>query len=100
MQQRDGFAWQPTQETIERAQLTRFLAFCGCDAWETFYQRSVTDVAWFTERLLQFLELHGCDFAQGYGIAHPLPLADTIAWLRSATPPPPPPTASTLRAVG
>ena len=49
---------------------------------------------------LQFLELHGCDFAQGYGIAHPLPLADTIAWLRSATPPPPPPTASTLRAVG
>jgi EAL domain-containing protein (putative c-di-GMP-specific phosphodiesterase class I) len=49
---------------------------------------------------LQFLALHGCDFAQGYGIAHPLPLADTIAWLRSGTPPPPSPTTTTLRAVG
>ncbi len=48
---------------------------------------------------LKFLGLHGCDFAQGYGIAHPLPLADTIAWLRSVTPPPPP-AATTLRAVG
>ena len=37
---------------------------------------------------LQFLELHGCDFAQGYGIAHPLPLAETISWLRSVARPP------------
>ncbi|MCZ2134754.1 MAG: EAL domain-containing protein [Burkholderiales bacterium] len=48
---------------------------------------------------LQFLELHGCDFAQGYGIAHPLSLNAVTDWLKSANPPPPPPANSTLRAV-
>lgn len=47
---------------------------------------------------LKFLELHGCDFAQGYGISHPLSATDTMNWLRSMMPPPPPPTP--LRAVG
>ena len=47
---------------------------------------------------LQFLELHGCDFAQGYGIAHPLGLAETMSWLRGIVPPAPP--GVPLRAVG
>ena len=47
---------------------------------------------------LKFLELHGCDYAQGYGISHPLVLADTLNWLRTTLPPAPPP--SPLRAVG
>jgi diguanylate cyclase (GGDEF)-like protein len=47
---------------------------------------------------LQFLQLHGCDFAQGYAIAHPLGLVDTLSWLRNATPPAPP--MNPLRAVG
>lgn len=47
---------------------------------------------------LQFLELHGCDFAQGYGIAHPLGLDDTMSWLRGIVPPAPP--SAPLRAVG
>ena len=47
---------------------------------------------------LKFLELHGCDFAQGYGISHPLSATDTMNWLRSMMPPPPSPTP--LRAVG
>ena len=46
---------------------------------------------------LKFLELHGCDYAQGYGISHPLVLADTLSWLRTALPPATPP--SPLRAV-
>ncbi len=60
----------------------------------TVVAEGVEDVA-----TLQFLELHGCDFAQGYGIAHPLSLTAATAWLKSANPPPPPPANSTLRAV-
>ena len=33
---------------------------------------------------LQFLELHGCDFAQGFDISHPLNIAETLTWLRDA----------------
>ncbi len=47
---------------------------------------------------LKFLELHGCDFAQGYGISYPLSVADAMNWLRTTTPPAPSP--KSLRAVG
>ena len=47
---------------------------------------------------LKFLEQHGCDYAQGYGISHPLGLADTLIWLRTNLQPAPP--AAPLRAVG
>ncbi len=57
MQQRSQFAWQPDDATIARAQLTRFVACCGCDSFDDLYQRSIRDVAWFTERLLRFLDL-------------------------------------------
>jgi diguanylate cyclase len=33
---------------------------------------------------LKLLAKYGCDYAQGYGIAHPLGLADALAWLRNA----------------
>ena len=50
---------------------------------------------------LKFLELHGCDFAQGYGISYPLSVADSMTWLRSMMPPAPPgPPSAPLRAVG
>ncbi len=48
---------------------------------------------------LQFLASHGCDYAQGYDISHPLDMAKTLAWLQAIVPPaplPPPP----LRVVG
>jgi acetyl-CoA synthetase len=57
MQQRSQFAWQPDDATRARAQLTRFILFCGCDSFDDFHQRSIRDVAWFTERLLNFLDL-------------------------------------------
>ena len=47
---------------------------------------------------LQFLATHGCDFAQGYHISHPLDMAKTMAWLQSIVPPAPPP--PPLRIVG
>ena len=46
---------------------------------------------------LKFLEQHGCDYAQGYGISFPLSVADTLNWLRSTLPPAPP--SAPLRAV-
>lgn len=57
MQQHSQFAWQPDDAVIARAQLTRFIAFCGCDSFADLYQRSIHDVAWFTERWLSFLDL-------------------------------------------
>ncbi len=57
MQHRSQFAWQPDAATMERAQLTRFISFCGCASFDDLYQRSIRDVAWFTERLLNFLNL-------------------------------------------
>ena len=47
---------------------------------------------------LQFLTMHGCDFAQGYAISYPLSVTDTMDWLRNTMPPAPPSTP--LRAVG
>jgi acetyl-CoA synthetase len=50
-------AWWPDEATRRRAQLTRFLAFCGHDAFDSLYQHSVEDVAWFTDTLLKFLDV-------------------------------------------
>ena len=33
---------------------------------------------------LQFLEAHGCDFAQGYDISRPMDLANTLIWLQAS----------------
>lgn len=51
------FAWQPDQDTIARAQLTRFLSACGGDSFIALSQRAIADVAWFTDHLLQFLDV-------------------------------------------
>ena len=53
----NAFAWTPDVATIERAQLTRFLRFCDLDSWDALYQRSITDIAWFHEQLLRFLNI-------------------------------------------
>ena len=59
----------------------------------TVVAEGVEDIA-----TLKFLEQHGCDYAQGYGISHPLVLADTLDWLNTNQLPAPPP--APLRAVG
>ncbi|MCI0525180.1 MAG: AMP-binding protein [Acidobacteria bacterium] len=50
-------AWRPTEDVIARAQLTRFIAFCGLATFDELYQRSITDIAWFTDRVLRFLDI-------------------------------------------
>jgi acetyl-CoA synthetase len=74
MQEHSQFAWQPDEATRARAQLTRFITFCSCDSFDDLYQRSICDVAWFTERLLDFLDLQfDQPYTQIVGLTNGLP---------------------------
>ncbi len=53
----DAIAWRPTDEVIARAQLTRFISFCGLKTFDELYRRSVADIEWFTEQVLRFLDI-------------------------------------------
>ncbi len=55
--QHSPFAWEPTEDVVARAQLTRFLRFCGLASFAELQERSTSDVAWFTEQVLKFLDL-------------------------------------------
>ena len=37
-----------------------------------------------TAATLRFLEIHGCDFAQGFDISRPMDIASTLVWLQDA----------------
>jgi acetyl-CoA synthetase len=50
-------AWRPDANGLSRARLTKFIAQCGAASFEELYLRSIDDVAWFTEQMLQFLEV-------------------------------------------
>ncbi len=52
-----------------------------------------------TEGERQMLTRMGCGHLQGYGIARPMPFADTVAWIRNLTGPGATPVARQLRAV-
>jgi acetyl-CoA synthetase len=51
------YAWQPDANTIERAQLTRFLQFTGHCTFDAMYRWSVDDVPAFTDAVLRFLRI-------------------------------------------
>jgi acetyl-CoA synthetase len=51
------FVWLPTTETIERANLTTFMQRHSIGSYEELMQRSTSDIAWFTEAVLQFLDI-------------------------------------------
>jgi acetyl-CoA synthetase len=53
----DAVAWSPTDDVVARAQLTRFISFCGLKTFDELYQRSIAEIEWFTERLLRFLDI-------------------------------------------
>src|SRR5215475_1817031 len=53
----NAIAWRPTDDVIARAQLTRFISFCGLTTFDELYSRSVADVEWFTEQVLRFLDV-------------------------------------------
>jgi acetyl-CoA synthetase len=51
------YAWFPTPEIAERAQLTKFLRLTSSRDFTELHQRSISDVPWFTEQVLQFLNI-------------------------------------------
>lgn len=50
-------AWTPTPETIERAQLTKFMRQVGVSTWDGLYEFSIRDVEKFTAEVLKFLDI-------------------------------------------
>jgi acetyl-CoA synthetase len=49
--------WTPTTEHIERANLTGFMRIHGIKDFDALMQRSITDVAWFTDSILKYLDV-------------------------------------------
>lgn len=53
----EKYAWRPSPEDIEGANLTRFMREHGLEDFGALQRRSVEDVEWFTEALLDFLDI-------------------------------------------
>jgi acetyl-CoA synthetase len=50
-------AWRPTEDVIERAQLTKFIKQVGARDFNDLYQKSIENVEWFTGEVLKFLDI-------------------------------------------
>jgi len=55
--------WRPTPDDIKNANLTRFMRQHNLESYAELMRRSTTDVAWFTDAVLKFLEVR---FAKPY----------------------------------
>jgi len=69
--------WQPTPSSIEGANLTRFMRKYGLQDYGELMRRSTQDVAWFTQAVLEFLDIR---FYQPY--SQIIDLSRGIAWPR------------------
>ena len=49
--------WRPTPEYVDGSHLQRFMQQHGIGSWHELYERSVEDVAWFTEAMLKYLDI-------------------------------------------
>ncbi|HEX8198366.1 MAG TPA: AMP-binding protein [Pyrinomonadaceae bacterium] len=50
-------AWRPTEDVINRAQLTKFIKQVGARDFDDLYQKSIENVEWFTDEVLKFLDI-------------------------------------------
>lgn len=69
--------WRPTTEYVEGSHLQRFMQQHGIADWHELHRRSVADVAWFTDAMLQYLDIQ---FAQPY--SQILDLSRGMPWPR------------------
>lgn len=69
--------WQPSPAEIEQAHLTEFMRRYGLRDYADLMRRSTTDMAWFTQAVLDYLEIA---FAQPY--QQVLDTSAGIAWPR------------------
>ncbi len=51
------FVWRPSASHLENANLTRFMNQHGLTDFETLMKKSTSDVAWFTQAVLDFLDI-------------------------------------------
>jgi len=49
--------WRPSPQTIARSNLQRFMTLHGLESFDALMQRSTTDIAWFTDAVLKFLNI-------------------------------------------
>jgi acetyl-CoA synthetase len=49
--------WRPSRDYVRRAHLTRFMDLHGLADFDDLMRRSATEVAWFTEAVLKYLEI-------------------------------------------
>src|SRR5512147_2359984 len=49
--------WRPAKEYIERAHLTAFMREHGIEDFDELMSRSTSDVAWFTDAVLKYLDI-------------------------------------------
>src|SRR5215207_1668445 len=49
--------WRPTVDYIERAHLTAFMRRHGMKDFDELMSRSTTDIAWFTDVVLKYLDI-------------------------------------------
>jgi acetyl-CoA synthetase len=67
--------WRPSPEYIQRAQLTQFMQRHSISDFEGLMQRSTEDIAWFTEAVLDYLDIR---FYEPYSKV--VDLSRGIAW--------------------
>ena len=69
--------WTPTPDYTEGAHLTAFMRQHGISTFDELIDRSATDVAWFTDAILKYLDIR---FYQSYtkvmDLTHGIPWAD------------------------
>lgn len=49
--------WRPTQAQMDHANLTKFMRMHDIQDFEELMQKSTSDIAWFTDAVLKFLEI-------------------------------------------
>jgi acetyl-CoA synthetase len=69
------FVWRPTPEHIEAARLTEFMRLHEIKDYQELMQRSIEDVAWFTETVINFLTI---EFYEPY--TQVVDFSEGIAW--------------------
>ncbi|MFX1416175.1 MAG: hypothetical protein ACFFC0_05145, partial [Promethearchaeota archaeon] len=48
--------WSPSQDYIENANITHFMRQHGIKSLDELHKRAETDVAWFTQAVLDYLD--------------------------------------------
>ena len=69
--------WRPTSDYIENANLTKFMRRHGLGSFDELMQRSTEDIAWFTEAVLEFLDIQ---FYEPY--SQVVDLSEGIPWAK------------------